>query len=153
MTTPRRTYTKRTKANAVGLAIVKGTIKASEELNIPQANVSRWRHDPEYAGMVEELGTKTRDALADELWSVIQVGVREVAKGIVGDAPLRDKATALGILYDKHALLTGSATSRTESRDITGSLSDLDVIGAIREANALATAGRTPEAPEDPPEG
>ncbi len=153
MTTPRRTYTKSVKAKAVGLAIVKGTMKAAEELDIPAQTVSGWRHLPEYADMVGELRTKSRDALADELWSVIQVGVREVAKGIVGDAPLRDKATALGILYDKHALLTGSATSRSESRDITGSLSDIDVVAAVREAHALATGGRATPPTEDAPEG
>ncbi len=153
MTTPRRTYTKSVKAKAVGLAIVKGTMKAAEELDIPAQTVSGWRHLPEYADMVGELRTKSRDALADELWSVIQVGVREVAKGIVGDAPLRDKATALGILYDKHALLTGSATSRSESRDITGSFSDGDIVSAIREAVSVTTSGGTSEAPEGTPEG
>jgi ribosomal protein S28E/S33 len=77
------------------------------------------------------------------MWTAIQIGIQEIAKDIVGDAPLRDKVVAVGVLYDKHALLTGMATARTESRDLTGTISDADIIIALREAERSATAGRT----------
>ena len=146
-----RRYTKQQKAEAVAEATMTNSEVASEKLGIPQTTIRYWLDKPEFA----ELRTKSRDEVAERMWSVIQLGVDEIAKGIQGDAPLRDKATAVGILYDKHALLTGGATGRTESRDITGTLSDLEVALHIRAANDLvaAGAGGTPSPVEDPPEG
>ena len=126
------------------MALVDGTNRTAEALGIPKQTISNWVHDPEYAEMVGQLRTKSREDVADETWAAFQVGIREVAKGLVGDAPLRDKAIAAGVLYDKFALMTGSATSRTEARDITGSLSDVDVIAAIHEAHALAVGAGAP---------
>ena len=132
MTTHRR-YTKAQKAEAVAAATLSNTAAAAEELGIPENTIRYWLDSPEFV----ELRTKTRDEVGERLWSAIQVGIDEVAKGLRSDAPLRDKATAVGILYDKHALLTGGATARSENRDITGSLSDADVATAIRYAEDL----------------
>lgn len=144
-----RRYTKSEKVAAVGQAVMQGQREAAERLGIPETTLAYWMHHPEFVA----LRSKTRDDVADELWATIQIGIREVAKGIVGDAPLRDKATALGILYDKHALLTGGATNRTEARDLTGTLADIDIVSAIREAEHLATGSRAAEATEDAPAG
>lgn len=149
MPADRRRYTKSEKATAVGLAMAKGTTQAAEQLGIPETTVGYWVRHPEFA----ELRAKTRDAVADEMWATIQIGIREVAKGITGDAPLRDKATALGILYDKHALLTGAATSRSEARDITGTVSDAELIAAVREVERITDPGRAPVPAEDAPAG
>lgn len=143
MTAIRRRYSKPDKAKAVGLAMLKGVNAASEELGIPNTTLSYWMRHPEY----EDLRTKSRDEVADQMWATIQIGVVEVARGIVGDAPLRDKVVALGVLYDKHALLTGAATARTESRDITGTLSDAELVAALHEAERLTRAERTTDAP------
>lgn len=114
-------------------------------MGIPRTTLAYWMDDPQFVALRQ----KTRDQVAEEMWTAIQVGVHEVAKGLLGEAPLRDKATAVGILYDKHALLTGGATGRTEARDITGSLSDNDLISAIREADRIAgrrgTEATTPD--------
>ena len=122
---------------------------AAAATGIPRTTIDYWMDQPEFV----ELRSKTRDAVADEFWTAIQVGVKEVAKGLLGDAPLRDKATAVGILYDKHALLTGSATSRTEARDITGTISDGELVAAVREAVEIAGGGGDPSPSEDPSAG
>lgn len=134
-----RRYTKSEKANAVGRALASNAEAASEQTGIPQSTIRYWLDAPEFA----ELRSKTREQVADELWTAIQVGVREVALGLRSDdASLRDKATALGILYDKHALLTGSATARTEARDITGTISDAELVAIVREADRLTSQER-----------
>jgi hypothetical protein len=140
----RRRYTKAQKAEAVAAATISSTEAASESLGIPRTTIAYWLDQPEFVALRQ----KTRDQVAEAMWSAIQLGLDEVAKGLRGEAPLRDKATALGILYDKHALLTGGATGRTESRDITGSLADADIIAAIREAEQATGAVRS--AAEDP---
>lgn len=136
----------------VAAALNSSTKAAAESAGIPRRTVGYWLDDPEFASLRHE----TRDAVAESFWSAIQVGLREVANGLRDpDAPLRDKSVALGILYDKHALLTGGATNRSESRDITGTIPDADLIGAVREAERLvgAGAGRTAEASEGEAEG
>lgn len=110
---------------------------ASEKLGIPRRTLGYWMHRPEYA----ELRLKTRDGVADMFWTAIQIGVDQVAQGLLGDAPLRDKATALGILYDKHALLSGEVTSRSEHIDITA---DPDGVAAIEGLLAGRTTNVTP---------
>ncbi len=140
----RRRYTKAQKAEAVAAATISSTEAAAESLGIPRTTIAYWLDQPEFVALRQ----KTRDQVAEAMWSAIQLGLDEVAKGLRGEAPLRDKATALGILYDKHALLTGGATGRTESRDITGSLADADIIAAIREAEQATGAVRS--ATEDP---
>lgn len=143
----RRRYTKGQKAEAVAVATMTNTKAAAETTGIPRKTIAYWLDDPEFANLRHE----TRDAVADEFWAAIQVGLKEVANGLRDpDAPLRDKSVALGILYDKHALLTGGATGRTESRDLTGSISDGDIIAAVREAEALTVAGDSGSQAEDP---
>ena len=127
------------------MAIVNGVTEAERQTGIPKTTIDYWSHRPEF----EQLRTKTRDEVGEQMWAAIQIGVREVLKGLEQDAPLRDKATAVGILYDKFALLTGSATSRTEARDITGTISDGELIAAVREAVEIAGAGGDPSPGED----
>lgn len=146
---PRRRYTKSEKAAAVASATLTSVEAAAETRGVPESTLRYWMDQPEFAKLRE----KTRDQVADEFWTAIQVGVQEVAKGLRGDAPLRDKATAVGILYDKHALLTGGATGRTESRDLTGTLADADLIAAVAEAVEIASGGGDPSPGEDPPAG
>jgi hypothetical protein len=131
---PRRRYTKSQKAQAVAAATLTSVEAAAASTGIPRTTIDYWMDRPEFV----ELRQKSREAVADEMWTAVQIGVREVVKGLSGDAPLRDKATAVGILYDKHALLMGMATTRSESRDLTGTLADGDLISAVREAEQIA---------------
>lgn len=144
-----RRYTKLEKAEAVAVATLTSAEAAGEQLGIPRTTINYWLDQPEFVALRQ----KTRDEVGERLWSAIQVGIDEVAKGLRSDAPLRDKATAVGILYDKHALLTGGATGRTESRDLTGTLSDADLIETVRAAERLTSASRAPATSEGAPEG
>jgi hypothetical protein len=146
---PHRRYTAKEKARAVGIAVMTSTEVASEELGIPRRTVGYWMDKPEFAG----LRLKTRDQVADEFWSTIQVGLHRIADLIPLTEDLQKVSVATGILYDKHALLTGGATGRTESRDLTGSLADGDLISAVREAEQIAGDLRTAEADPVPAEG
>lgn len=140
----RRSYTKRDKAHAVAVATMTSTEAAAHSTGIPQSTIRYWLDKPEFA----ELRTKTRDAVVDEFWATIQVGVHRVAELIPQTEDLQKVATAVGILYDKHALLTGGATGRTESRDLSD-LPDSTYIEAIREAVHLTGGGD--KGPEGPP--
>lgn len=108
------------RARAVGIALVDGAQAASDATGIPRTTILQWTQLPEY----DDLRRKTPDAVSDMLWAAVQIGVDQVAIGLLGDAPLRDKAVALGILYDKHALLSGGVTDRTETRSLSDVLND-----------------------------
>ena len=133
-----RRYTQEQKAQAVAEAMLTSTEAASETLGIPRRTIGYWMEQPAFAALRQQ----TREQVAEKFWSAIQIGVDQVAIGLQNPkAPLRDKATALGILYDKHALLTGSATSRSESRDLTGTMSDAELVAAVREAERITSEG------------
>jgi hypothetical protein len=141
----RRRYTAKQRAEVAGIALVEGVTEAGRQTGVPKQTIDYWLSKPEFG----QLRTTARDVVADQFWIGIQVGLREVVKGIQDpDVPLKDKHAALGTIYDRFALLSGMATARSESRDLTGTLSDADVIAAIAEADTVASTGGT--APEDP---
>lgn len=143
--TSRRRYTRTEKAQAVAEATMTSAKATAERLGIPRTTLTYWLDDPQFVALRHE----TRDAVAERMWATIQLGVDQVAKGLVDpETPLRDKAVAVGVIYDKHALLTGGATGRTESRDLTGTLPDSDISAAIREAEHLIASGEGRAAPE-----
>ncbi len=125
----RRRYTAKQKAQAVGIAVVEGVTEAERQLAIPKQTIDYWLRKPEFG----PLRTTAREVVVEDFWVGVQVGLEEVAKGLRSDAPLKDKAAALGVLYDRFALLTGHPTSRSEHRDITASMKD-------HEREALADA-------------
>ena len=146
---PRRRYTAKQRAAAVGIATVEGVTEAERQTGIPKETIHYWANKPEFA----QLRTSARDTVADEFWIGIQVGLKAVVEGFEGEASIKDKAMALGVIYDRHALLTGMATSRSESRDLTGTMPDADLDAALREADAItAGSGSSAETP-DPPTG
>lgn len=100
------------RAQAVGLALIKGVPAASKAMGIPQRTLRHWKQDPEFA----ELGLSAREEVATAMWVGIQVGLEEVHKGLTNpDERLRDKADAVAMLIEKRALMVGEATSRTET--------------------------------------
>lgn len=131
----RRRYTKAEKARVVALAEMKGQTAASEETGVPLTTVNLWYHRPEYV----ELRTKTREDVAEQFWTGIQIALKAVVDGIE-DGKLSEKAVALGVLYDKYALMTGGATGRTESREL-NDLPDSAYVEALREWKAIAGPG------------
>ena len=144
----RRRYSAKTRAKAAGIAVVEGVTEAERQTGIPKETIQYWVTKPEFA----HLRTTARDQVADEFWVGIQIGLEQVIAGFTGDASLKDKAMALGTIYDRHALLTGMATSRSESRDLTGTMPDADLIAAVTEADEIASEGRTASEAEVPTE-
>lgn len=133
----RRNYTAKQKATAVGIALVDGVTEAERQTGIPKQTIDYWQSKPEFG----HLRTTARETVAEQFWVGIQVGLREVLKGLESDAPLKEKADALRVMADRYALLTGDATSRTESREL-NDLPDSTYVEAIREARALTAASR-----------
>lgn len=109
------------RAKVVGLALVKGVPKAAKATGIPMRTIRDYMKDPEFA----KLRLSAREDVAEEMWATIQVGLAEVYEGLRKPGErLRDKADALFGLMNQHALYTGQATTRTETRDLTGALDD-----------------------------
>ncbi len=143
----RRRYTQRTRAKAVGIALVDGVTAAERVTGIPKETIQYWTQKPEFA----QLRTTARETVAEEMWIGIQVGVRELVAGLSGDAPLHHKASAFQALADRFALLTGGATSRTESREL-NDLPDSSYVAAIAEWQRLTGDGSKGPDPETAPE-
>ena len=147
----RRKYTSRQRAKATGIAAAEGVTAAERATGIPKETIQYWTKKPEFA----HLRTTAREMVVDQFWVGVQVGLEQVIEGMKGDAPLKEKAIALATIYDRHALLTGGATARSESRDISGTITDAEVRDGIRAAEAVLARGATgaTEETEGTPEG
>lgn len=146
-----RPYSKRQKATAVIAAELTNATAAGLATGIPHQTIRRWRDDPE----MREYITKTRDQLAEEMGALAALAVATIQQDVrAGKFEPRDLVTLMGVATEKSLLLSGDATSRTESRDITGTISDPELREAIREAERLVGtgAGRAAEAPAGAPE-
>lgn len=144
----RSKYSLEQRSEAVGLAASVGQTKAAEATGIPKQTIDWWMRN-EFKHLVDA----ARDTVAERFWLAVQVGLGSVVEGFDSQAPLKDKAYALGVVYDRYALLTGGATTRSENRDITGTLSDSELVAALREAERLAAGERTPAEAPGSPEG
>jgi hypothetical protein len=146
----RRRYTKRERVAAVIAADASNLTAASEQTGIPRETIRYWLDRPEFA----ELRHNAREAMAQEAQVVARLAWQKLGAAIAnGQLEGRDLVMAAGMATDKAQLLNGGATARTEARDITGSLSDADLIAALRTADALASGSVTTEAPAGAPEG
>lgn len=120
MASPRR-YTKREKVTAVMAAEIVNAEAASEQTGIPRSTIRRWLEDPELV----ELRLKTRESMAADMKALAMVALEALMGAIRrGELEGRDLVVALGVAIDKAQLLSGEATSRTETRDLTDTLDD-----------------------------
>jgi len=108
------------KADAVGLSEVIGIRPAARELGVPESSIRTWREQPALA----QLRAEKRDEVAADVWAGFQRGVHRTVELMAKTEDLAKVAIATGILYDKYALMSGGATSRTEQRSVTDDLSD-----------------------------
>jgi hypothetical protein len=115
----RRRYSKSQKMAAVIAAEFTTPEAAAEGLGIPPSTVYYWFDQPEFV----ELRKKTREDMSAET-AALAHKVLGVITAKLPDYEPRDLNTLYGILVDKSQLLTGEATSRSESRDITDTLDD-----------------------------
>jgi transposase-like protein len=148
----RRAYSKRTKLSAVMAAEMGGVVQAERQTGIPESTIRYWMDQPEFA----EIRAKTREDLADEIKTVAHLAWQRVAASLrSGEMEPRDAIFAAEKATSLQILMTGGATARTETRDITGTLDDADVRDIIRAAEDLVGTGAGRTAPEaaDPPTG
>lgn len=111
---PWRSYTEAERAEAVGVALTIGTKKAAVQLGIPRRTLSSWLQRP--TAEVQAAIVRTHDDVAARLWEAVTAGTDAVLAGLRDPkARLGEKATALRIVVEAHALITGQATSRTET--------------------------------------
>ena len=145
-----RRYTKRQKMTATVAAEMTSTEAASEALGIPRKTIAYWMDKPEFA----ELRHNAREKMADETLTVARLAWGQLAERIrTGNIETRDLVLATGMATDKAQLLNGGATGRTETRDLTGTISDAELAAAMAEAESLTTGGGSPETAEEPAEG
>jgi hypothetical protein len=144
-----RQYTKRTKLATTIAAEISGVTQTAVATGIPHQTISYWMNDPELG----EIRRKTREDLADEIKAVAHLAWQRVAATIRdGSMEPRDAIFAAEKATSLQILMTGGATARTENRDITGTISDLDLLAAITEAESLTSGvggeAQTPEPAE-----
>lgn len=143
-----RRYTLDEKMAAVATAERTSIESAAQAHGVPRQTLQYWYHAPEFG----ELRQKTRDELAEGAILGAHLALGELLERI-RSGKLRDTAlvTAFGVFVDKAQLLSGMATQRTETRDISGTLSDAELRDALREAAALTGGERAAQAPAGAP--
>lgn len=116
MPIPMRRYTAEQKADAVGLSMSVGVLEAARRLGIPHRNISAWRVHPDFQSIV----ASHRVELARRLNEAYTLALEEVMQGLRNPkALLGHKAKALEVLGNQRALISGEATARTESANLT----------------------------------
>lgn len=113
--------------------MVAGGSEAARQTGIPERTINQWLASGEFA----ELRDRKKSEVAAEWWA----GIQQIARSIVRDidsAPVRDRAVALGILAEKMLLVSGEATERYETRDLSGVLDDHE-LELLRRAIHAAT--------------
>ncbi|HEV2006065.1 MAG TPA: helix-turn-helix domain-containing protein [Candidatus Limnocylindrales bacterium] len=114
-----RSYTEQERADAVGLALAVGAKQAAAKLGIPRRTISSWLQRPTPA--IEAAIVASEEMVASRLWQAIEEGASAVLVGMRDPkARLSDKASALRVVVEAHALISGGPTSRTESTITTG---------------------------------
>jgi hypothetical protein len=117
---PRRT--RREKAAAVVLAdSLNSSEAAGKQLGVNPRNIRRWRDDPE----LSEIVRKTRDETAEDISAAMVLSWTRLIERLERDEiDTRDLIILAGVATDKAQLLTGHATDRTETRDVTDFFDD-----------------------------
>ncbi len=110
----RRRYTRKQKITAVIAAEMTTNVAAAEALGTNESTVRYWMDDPQFAIYRE----KAREELGPEGIALAHNVLGEIKRRLPEFEP-RDLSTLLGILVDKAQLVTGQATSRTETKKLT----------------------------------
>lgn len=113
-----RQYEPAEKAAAVGLAMAVGAKVAAARTGIPRRTISSWMRSP--SSEIQTAIISSREDVAARLWEAVSTGTEAVLEGLRDPkARLGDKATALRIVVEAHALVVGDPTSRVASVDET----------------------------------
>lgn len=128
------------RAKALGITLATGNAsEASRQTGIPTSTILDWVQSEEFGKLRE----RTREQVAEEWWGIAQQGFRRVSALIDSTTDIAKVATATAIITDKMLVIRGEATSRYESRDLTGAFDDHE-LAALRSAIASAD-GSGPE--------
>lgn len=117
----RRRYSRKTKLSAVMAADMVGVVAASEQAGVPESTIRYWAHKPEFA----EYRAKAREDMAEEVGIVAHLAWQRVAEALrAGTLEPRDALFAADKATTLYQLVTGEATARSETRDVTDTLDD-----------------------------
>ena len=117
----RRQYTKRQKLTTVIAAEMTSVEAAAEAAGIPRTTLIYWMDRPEFI----ELRQNARANLAEEMGVIARLATQKLGEAILaGKLEPRDLIMASGMATDKSQLLSGQATGRIETRDLTDTLDD-----------------------------
>jgi len=140
----RRRYTKRQKGVVVAIAEMSSVAAAAEKSGVPESTVRYWRDSPEFA----EIRAKTKADLAEGWIVVAHLAVDSMIGALQrGEFKPQDLPTLGGIATDKSQLLSGAATERAETRDLTN---DDHERAALRDAIKREIAERHTDAEAAP---
>lgn len=129
-------YTKPQKLAAVLAAEIGGVVQAQDQTGIPESTIRYWLDQPEFA----QFRAMAREEMADEIKVVAHLAWRRVAETLPSMDP-RDAIFAAEKATSLLQLVTGEATARTETREITEGMSDHER-DALRDAIDEWLAGR-----------
>ena len=146
----RRRYNHREKVAAVLAADASSLTAAAEATGVPRKTIAYWLDRPEFA----DIRQNAREHIAEDALAVARLAWKKLGQAIADDLlEPRDLVIATGMATDKSQLLNGGATARSENRDITGTISDAELVAAIREADRIASGAGVEAAPADEAQG
>lgn len=136
MADKRRSYTRRQKLAAVMAVEMAGVVQAEKQTGIPESTIRYWLDDPEFAA----IRAKTREDLAEEVKVAAHLAWKRVI-ATVGTMEPRDALFAAEKASTILQLLSGHATSRSETRDLTSGLDDHEWDALTALLHEAANAG------------
>lgn len=117
--TTRRRYSKRQKLATVMAAEIVGVTEAARQAGIPKQTLDYWMDDPFFG----PYRTKARESMAEEVGVVVHLAWQRVAEALrEGTLEPRDALFAADKATTLYQLVSGQATARTETRDITDTM-------------------------------
>lgn len=115
----RRRYTREQKTAAVVEAEINGAEMAAQRTGIPRTTIRYWLDDPEFVALRQKTREEQRDG-----YRVLIARAQERLVTLIPDMEPRDLTVLLGVAQDKDLLLSGDATTRSESRTLNDDLDD-----------------------------
>lgn len=112
---------RKTKLSVVMAAEMVGVTEAARQAGIPHSTVAYWLDLPEFV----QYRRKAREDMAEEVGIVAHLAWQRVAEALrAGTMEPRDALFAADKATTLYQLVTGQATDRHETRDVTATLDD-----------------------------
>ncbi len=147
MARTRKRYSEPVKLSAVMAAEMTGVVATEKATGIPESTIRYWMDRPEFA----QYRAKVREDLKDEITVVAHLAWQRVGEYLHnGTLEPRDALFAAEKATVQYLLLSGEATSRTETKALTDDLNDterqrlrdwIDGLGTTADDAASVEAG------------